>query len=121
MHDHSSDAIPVIDVFAGPGGLGEGFSAHRDARGNPAFRIALSIEMDSLAHRTLTLRSFFRQFPRDERPDDYYLRLRGMITHDELLRRHPHAAAAAVQEAWHAELGNEDSAPRLARRPRVTI
>ena len=56
--------IPVIDVFAGPGGLGEGFSALRDSRsGLPIFKIALSIEKDHVAHLTLRLRSFFRQFP----------------------------------------------------------
>jgi len=48
--------IPVVDIFAGPGGLGEGFSALRDSIDERVFRIALSIEMDSSAHRTLVLR-----------------------------------------------------------------
>lgn len=41
--------IPVIDLFAGPGGLGEGFSALTDSQGRQRrhpFKIALSIEKD---------------------------------------------------------------------------
>jgi DNA (cytosine-5)-methyltransferase 1 len=71
-------SIPVIDLFAGPGGLGEGFSSLRDQDGNPVFKIHLSVEKDRLAHKTLELRSFFRQFPDGEVPEDYcrYIRLR---------------------------------------------
>ncbi|WKV52377.1 DNA cytosine methyltransferase [Dickeya fangzhongdai] len=46
--------IPIVDLFAGPGGLGEGFSSL------DAFRIAVSAEMDSSAHATLRLRAFYR-------------------------------------------------------------
>jgi site-specific DNA-cytosine methylase len=38
--------IPVIDLFASPGGPGEGFSAYRATNGSFQFRIALSIEKD---------------------------------------------------------------------------
>ena len=41
--------IPVIDLFAGPGGLGEGFSAVVDKSGKPVFNIELSIEKDPIA------------------------------------------------------------------------
>lgn len=51
----------VVDLFAGPGGLGEGFSALRGADGHPSFRIALSIEKDLSAFRTLRFRAFFRR------------------------------------------------------------
>ena len=37
-------AIPIIDIFAGPGGLGEGFSAYTDECGKQPFKIALSID-----------------------------------------------------------------------------
>jgi DNA (cytosine-5)-methyltransferase 1 len=47
----------VIDLFSGPGGLGEGFAALD--RGS-AFEIAVSAEMEKSAHKTLTLRAFFR-------------------------------------------------------------
>ena len=54
--------IPIIDLFAGPGGLGEGFASLR-CRLRPLFKIGLSIEKDFFAHQTLELRAFFRQFP----------------------------------------------------------
>ena len=51
----------VIDLFAGPGGLGEGFaSVRRD--GVSSFRLACSVEKEASAHRTLTLRSFLREY-----------------------------------------------------------
>lgn len=50
--------IPVIDLFSGPGGLGEGFSAFNDGK---SFQIAVSAEMDASAHATLLLRSYFRR------------------------------------------------------------
>ena len=52
--------IPVVDVFAGPGGLGEGFSSFYADRYHP-FEIKMSVEKDPLACRTLKLRSFFRK------------------------------------------------------------
>jgi DNA (cytosine-5)-methyltransferase 1 len=52
--------IPVIDVFAGPGGLNEGFSQFRDSAGLPYFASRLAAEMDSHAVATLRLRKFFR-------------------------------------------------------------
>lgn len=94
-----SSAVPVIDLFAGPGGLSEGFAA-------AGFDIRLSIEKDPEAHRTLELRAFFRQFERP--PDDYYEHLRQKLTREELFARHPFQAVAAMQEALLAELGKTD-------------
>lgn len=53
----------IIDLFAGPGGLGEGFAAYKDGT---TFEIALSAEMEAGAHKTLTLRSFFRKIRGDQ-------------------------------------------------------
>lgn len=100
-----SKEIPVIDLFAGPGGLGEGFSAALSPGGSRQYRIALSIEMEHWAHKTLELRSFFHQFPHSEAPADYYAHLRGKITRDELFLRFPEASEAARHQAWKAELG----------------
>lgn len=102
--------IPVIDLFAGPGGLGEGFASLPDDAGGRAFRVALSIEMNGDARRTLRLRSFYRQFSQGSVPDDYYEFLRGRISIDELFQGFPEEAKLSDQEAWQAELGKADAA-----------
>ena len=99
--------IPVIDLFAGPGGLGEGFSAYA-CSGEQPFRIKLSIEKDPAAYRTLWLRSFFRKFHRDQVPDAYYNYLRQVdISEDErrneLFNQYPEQAEQVEREALLAE------------------
>lgn len=101
-----NNLVPVIDLFAGPGGLGEGFSALRKSDGTPYFRIALSVEKDKTAHATLLLRSFFRQFPKHEVPEHYYKLLRGKIKINTLYSKFPKQAALARKEAWNKELGS---------------
>ncbi|MFC1621240.1 DNA cytosine methyltransferase [Candidatus Omnitrophota bacterium] len=95
---------PIIDLFAGPGGLGEGLSSYKHNNKNP-FKIVLSIEKDPYAHQTLELRSFIRQFPDNELPAEYYLYISGKITREELLKRYPKQRKTAKIEAWCAELG----------------
>lgn len=107
MKNSSHYRIPVIDLFAGPGGLAEGFSSFHDA-GRNIFKIGLSIEKDPCAHKTLELRSFFRQFPRDQVPEKYYSYLRKEITREELFDSYRMAAEVAKSEAWCAELGKEE-------------
>ena len=53
-------SVPVIDLFAGPGGLGEGLSRASTAD----FRTVISIEKDEMAARTLTLRAAHRSLKR---------------------------------------------------------
>lgn len=98
--------IKVIDIFAGPGGLSEGFSAVKDRRKRPVFNISLSVEMDRYAHRTLQLRAFYRQFCGNA-PAAYYRHLRGEITQEELYAKYPTEAALAQEECWNATLGPE--------------
>jgi DNA (cytosine-5)-methyltransferase 1 len=99
-------AFPVVDLFAGPGGLGEGFSAFR-RNGRGVFKIAISIEKDPVAHRTLELRAFFRQFPDGHAPQAYYEYLGGKITRTDLFEKFPAESERATQEACLAELGGE--------------
>lgn len=51
----------VIDLFAGPGGLGEGFASLRK-NGLPSFQLQISIEKEASAHQTLQLRAFLRKY-----------------------------------------------------------
>lgn len=69
-----SKKIPIIDLFAGPGGLGEGFMSLKDSSKKSIFDIKLSIEKEENAHKTLTLRSFYRQFKKNNKtvPNAYY-------------------------------------------------
>jgi len=99
--------IPVIDLFAGPGGLCEGFSSTLDENGFPRFEVKVSIEKDPVAHRTLMLRALFRKFPKGEIPESYYEYVRGNITREEFLARAEvkDAAEEAAKEARCAELG----------------
>jgi DNA (cytosine-5)-methyltransferase 1 len=111
--------IPVIDLFAGPGGLSEGFSAVRDKSGKPRFKIALSVEMNRTAHKTLQLRSFCRQFD-GILPDEYYDHVRGKLTLKQLYDAHPTQANAAKAETLRATLG-QYSNDKLDRKIRKAI
>lgn len=73
-------AVPVVDLFAGPGGLGEGFAVLGRKEGKPVFSVRLSIEKDTMAHQTVTLRSFFRQFPHGEALEVYYQLARDSVS-----------------------------------------
>lgn len=98
--------IPIIDLFAGPGGLGEGFSALRNGE-QPAFEIKVSIEKDPNAHKTLTLRSVYRYLKSMGSLDSYYRYIRGEIDESEF-HQHPLVVEAfkhAAHEALLMELG----------------
>lgn len=101
--------ICIIDLFAGPGGLGEGFSSVLKDGTRP-FRIAVSVEKDEHAHKTLSLRAFFRWFLHEGKrvPADYYKYLAGEMALDELFSKYPDAHNAVKKEALCAELGNSD-------------
>jgi DNA (cytosine-5)-methyltransferase 1 len=105
--------IPVIDLFAGPGGLGEGFSSITSRNGAPLFKLRLSIEKDANARKTLALRAFFRQFRKARVPQEYYDYLAGKMTRDELWSRYRAESKTADLEAWHAELGGESTSNGL--------
>lgn len=93
----------VIDLFAGPGGLAEGFSSCRLP--GVKFDIKLSVEKEEAAFSTLRLRSFYRHL--DNR-DDYYRYTKGEIVYQELKSLHPSAWSAAVAETMMLELGRSE-------------
>ncbi len=99
--------IQVVDIFAGPGGLGEGFSSFMD-RGARRFEIALSIEKDSFARKTLLLRSFFRKLSPTKRKTiyKYYIDTKPE-TLSQLALNNPKEWLSACQEAVQLELAPE--------------
>ncbi|MBX3698971.1 MAG: DNA cytosine methyltransferase [Dokdonella sp.] len=105
-------SVPVIDLFAGPGGLGEGFASLQGHQGRPFFEIALSIEKDAVAHRTLMLRAVFRRLRGSKDVKHYYSYMRGEI--DEVAFRGIPAVGSAFEhaatEARCLELGKSDEA-----------
>ncbi len=90
-------------MFAGPGGLSEGFASLRSPSEARCFDIRLSIEKDPVAHRTLKLRSFRRQFRRP--PPAYYAFLRGELPLSCLYSQYPEQEAHAARDAVCMELG----------------
>lgn len=111
--DNNEKPVPVVDLFAGPGGLSEGFSAYRNGS---YFRTTLSVEKDAWAHKTLELRSFVRQFAKGRLPKKYYQYIRGEgITRKELLDSFPEKRDIAESIAWHAELGKTPLAEVIKR------
>lgn len=101
----------VVDLFAGPGGLAEGFSSVRNEDGTRVFDIALSVEKEPSAFATLRLRSFVRQF--DAPPQSYYDYISGELSKDEMIEAHPDEWDAAVAETMMLELGTEDAQSEL--------
>lgn len=103
--------IPIIDLFAGPGGLGEGFSSLNDGT---SFQIAVSAERDPIAHQTLRLRAFYRLL-RNNRPDcldDYYRYCNGLAQSPfgEKIRD---LWQQANEEALCLEIGSKEGNARL--------
>lgn len=103
-HSIFSEGIPIVDLFAGPGGLGEGFSS---VEGDP-FRIIVSAEMNSSARATLRLRAFYRLLKRrgGNALDSYYryCNNESEFPHDETNRD---AWQDSGDEARQIELGTE--------------
>lgn len=102
----------IIDLFAGPGGLGEGFSRAGLDTATP-MDIRVSVEMEDHAIATLRLRSFLRSFD-GTFPREYYDALnagRDLPCWDEL---HPANWRRACDEARQLVLGQEGVFEELA-------
>lgn len=114
-----SAKIKVVDIFAGPGGLGEGFSSFLVGNKAP-FKIVLSAEKDPIAHKTLTLRAFFRRFKSPASvPEAYYQIVRGEIGPEDLEGHLAEEWKEAGKEALLLELGPESA--RLHKEIRARI
>ncbi|MCU7281898.1 DNA cytosine methyltransferase [Pseudomonas peradeniyensis] len=109
-----TNPIQVVDLFAGPGGLGEGFSSHL-SDGTETFEIKVSAEMETSARSTLRLRAFYRLLKRDfpEALEDYYHFCETADVAKPYTERSYSAWRHADNEAQQIELGTSEGNTRL--------
>jgi len=112
--------VPVIDLFAGPGGLNEGFGSVGESDGLPAFQTVASFEMDSSAHQTLVLRHIYRDMKRGAGVTrSYHDFINGLIDWDTFVADEATAVLLenATRDVHQIELGpsNRARADRLIR------
>lgn len=107
----------IVDLFSGPGGLGEGFCSFRSCSCEKPFHLEVSIEKDRAAYQTLRLRSFLRNFD-DGFPDEYEEFLNGRIDEPDWSTLYPKQWAKADRETWCLELGKEETSRLLSKRIR---
>ena len=100
--------IAVVDLFAGAGGLGEGFSAFADPTGKRYFENVASIEKDEFSHQTLLLRHFLHTFGSKGFPAEYYDFLDNKMTKDELFELYPENFKHAKNTALKILLGPDN-------------
>ena len=116
----SINSVPVIDLFAGPGGLNEGFSSVESATGSTVFETIGSFEMDATAVRTLTIRAIYRSLKQTDAgvPDIYYQFIQGQVSWEGFTAdpRISAELAATSKHVHQVELGSsEDSSEETIR------
>lgn len=116
------DDIAVFDLFAGPGGLGEGFSSFRTSNDAAPFRLCLSVEKEKSAHRTLTLRAFLREWQRHEGgyPPGYLEFHAGLQSEPVWSEISPHLWKLAAEEARRLTLGTPEASNEVLSRARTS-
>jgi DNA (cytosine-5)-methyltransferase 1 len=108
-------AFAIVDLFAGPGGLAEGFSAYETVEGTRPFSVRLSVEKEKSAHQTLSFRAFLRQFGA-RFPQEYYDWLNNGGAEPDWQALYPAQWKAAGEEALCLTLGDETAGRIISRR-----
>jgi len=104
----------IVDLFAGPGGLGEGF-ASLEVGGQHPFHIGISVEKEASAHRTLRLRAFLRAHvsQRGALPEAFVKFHAGLTDEPDWAEVDAAAWAEATAEARCLELGSDAAAASI--------
>lgn len=106
----------VIDLFAGPGGLGEGFASLVE-NGRHPFRVGISVEKEKSAYQTLRLRAFLREVVRTtgNLPEEYVEFHAGLRPEPDWSEVNAAAWEHACGEARWLELGTAEAATLIDR------
>lgn len=91
----------AIDLFAGSGGLSEGF---RQA----GFEVIAQVEMDRWACQTLKTRCLYYKLKERKKLYWYFKYLKGEVTKDEIYKRFPDIKKEVDLEVIKAEFGEDD-------------
>ena len=104
----------VVDLFAGPGGLGEGFASLGEV-GHAPYRIGISVENEASAHRTLTLRAFLREVRRRDGglPVDFIEFHSGRSHEPDWAEVDAGSWRVATDEARYLELGSREAVTEM--------
>lgn len=109
------EAKPIfytIDLFAGCGGLSEGFR-------QTGFEVIAQVEMDKWACETLRTRSLYYKLRERKKLYWYFKYLKGEVTQDEIHKRFPDIKGGVGLEVIRAEFGKDDPKEILDRVERV--
>lgn len=106
----------IVDLFAGPGGLGEGFASLVKDEHAP-FRIGISVEKEVSAHLTLTLRAFLRIYRarHNALPNQFINFHAGLVPEPDWSEVDAEAWHAAKVEARRLELGTDATVSAIDR------
>ncbi len=93
--------FPVLDLFAGPGGLSEGFA-------QAGFEVAAQVEKDLTACETLRLRIIYRELKKQGKLSAYWRLIRNETSEDELFKKYPDIADRCAAQVVNREFGSKD-------------
>lgn len=104
----------IVDLFAGPGGLGEGFASLMQD-GHAPFHIGISVEKEASAYATLKLRAFLREYRlrHDRLPIEFVDFHAGRRAQPDWSAVDAEAWRYSMNEARAMELGTDEAAQIL--------
>src|SRR5687767_13060211 len=103
MRTENDKTFVALDLFAGPGGLSEGFV-------QAGYEIAAQVEKDQTACETLQLRVIFRELKKRSKLREYWKLIRGEISQEKLLQKYPDIADRSSAQVINREFGAKDPA-----------
>lgn len=111
---HLSASYGIVDLFAGPGGLGEGFAA-LEVNSHRPFRIGISVEKEKSAQTTLRLRAFLREYRElhGKLPEEYIAFHAGERNEPDWKQVDAEVWQHACSEARKLELGSQEAAEEI--------